>query len=33
MNEQQLARLVAVEVAKLDNRRQVNARSRITDKE
>lgn len=33
MNEQQLARLVAAEVAKLDNRRQVNARSRITDKE
>ncbi|WP_152371773.1 phage tail tape measure protein, partial [Pseudomonas aeruginosa] len=33
MNEQQLARLVAAEVVKLDNRRQVNARSRLTDKE
>ncbi|WP_231708932.1 hypothetical protein [Pseudomonas denitrificans (nom. rej.)] len=33
MNEQQLARLVAAEVAKLDSRRQVNARSRITDQD
>ncbi|HEJ6164808.1 TPA: phage tail tape measure protein [Pseudomonas aeruginosa] len=33
MNEQQLARLVAAEVAKLDSRRQVNARSRLTDKD